>query len=395
MNRRPSRDAAGRLLAFAVWLLPATRREWGAAMRGELEQVDGGGARLRFALGCVRAALVQPSAQRALGHLGGTAAAVAAVLAAGIVYPGARVLVVTLTLVLAALAWLGGRPGLFGPVASSPTARVIRTAGYAVAVAYLLVAVRDLRGPQYLRPELHIPLSMIMLVLYTAVMLAATARGSAARPAALAYGTAAGVVAGAAGFALIPFERVMPPLADALPGQDLWPALTLVGALAAAMFAVARRTGDTAQVFMAVLCAGAVGCAVVTVLGDAAWLLFPERMPNIVPLNAGSPQVRQALSRMEAGDEYVAAIVWGSLLAGVLATMIRPVVRRRTAVLRTLTFAGAALTSLAATAGEQTGAVLSALTATVLGILTLTTAPRREGTRPSWQRAGLRGDVET
>ncbi|MFC4533956.1 hypothetical protein [Sphaerisporangium dianthi] len=385
MNGRPSRDAARWSLALAVWLLPSARREWGAAMRAELQQIEGGTARLHFALGCVRAALVQPSALRTAGHLGGTAAAVAAVLAAGIVYPGARALVVTLTLVLAALTWLGGRPGLFGPVAGSLTARVVRAAGHTAAGAYLLVAVMDSRGPQYLRPELRIPLGMIMLVLYTTVMLAATARGSAARPAALAYGTAAGLVAGTACFLLIPFERVLPPLADALPGRGLWPVLTLTVALSVAVLAVARRTGDTGQAFIALVCAGAVGCAVVSVLGDAAWLLFPDRMPDIVPLNAGPAPVRQALSRMEAGDEYVAAIVWGSLLAAVLATMIRPVVRRWTAALRTLTFAGAGLTAFAATAGEQGGALLAALTAIVLGMLTLTTAPRGEGvrTRPS------------
>ncbi|MFB9248645.1 hypothetical protein ACFFWE_10425 [Sphaerisporangium melleum] len=174
----------------------------------------------------------------------------------------------------------------------------------------------------------------------------------------------------------MPFERVMPPLADGLPDRALWPSVILVAVLAATVFVAVWRTGEPAQGFVALLCAGAVGCAVIAALGDAAWLLFPDRMPDIVPLNAGPPPVRHALSRMEAQDAYVAAIVWGGLLVAVLAAVIRPVTRRRTAALRTLTFAFAALTSVAAAAGGKSEAVLAALAAIVCGMLTPATAAR-------------------
>jgi hypothetical protein len=51
-------DPAAVLLKLATRSLPAERGDWGLAMCTELDQVRGGGARLRFALGCVRATLV-------------------------------------------------------------------------------------------------------------------------------------------------------------------------------------------------------------------------------------------------------------------------------------------------------------------------------------------------
>lgn len=56
----PYEDVATRLLGWAVGLLPAQRAEWGQAMLGELGHIQGRIRRLRFALGCVGAALVLP-----------------------------------------------------------------------------------------------------------------------------------------------------------------------------------------------------------------------------------------------------------------------------------------------------------------------------------------------
>ncbi len=55
-----SEDMATRLLRWAVGLLAAERAEWGQAMLGELDHIDGRIRRWRFALGCVGAALVLP-----------------------------------------------------------------------------------------------------------------------------------------------------------------------------------------------------------------------------------------------------------------------------------------------------------------------------------------------
>lgn len=377
MNRERL-DVAGRLLGLAAWLLPAGRRDWGLAMYAELLQVEGGPARRRFALGCVRAALLQPAMLRALVYSGGTLAAVSFVLAGGILQTGARIVMVTLVLVLAALAWQGGRPGLLGPVRRSRTAVLVRAGGYTAAGVYLLVTVMDGRGPQLLRPDLSIPLGMITLVLFIIVMLALTSRESAVSSATLASGICAGLVAGPACFLLVPFERVLPPLADSLPGHGLWLLMIVVGAPTVAMLVVAARTNSTKQALMAVLCGGAICAVVVSALGDGAWLLFPGRMPSIVPENAGSAAVRHALSRLEAGDEYVAGLVWGSLLAALLAATIRTAVRIWTIGLRTTAVIGAALAVLAAFTGDPSSAVMAALAAIVSGMLTLATAPRAE-----------------
>jgi hypothetical protein len=51
-------DAPERLLRWAVGLLSAQREEWGQAMLGELDYIDGRAQRWRFAVGCAGAALL-------------------------------------------------------------------------------------------------------------------------------------------------------------------------------------------------------------------------------------------------------------------------------------------------------------------------------------------------
>jgi hypothetical protein len=54
------RDAPELLLTIAVRLMPSARREWGAAMLAELEQLQHPLTRWRFALGCARVAMLAP-----------------------------------------------------------------------------------------------------------------------------------------------------------------------------------------------------------------------------------------------------------------------------------------------------------------------------------------------
>src|SRR6185437_10920525 len=54
-------DVPGRLLGWAVGMLSAQRGEWGQAMLGELDYIDGRSQRWRFAVGCAAAALSLPS----------------------------------------------------------------------------------------------------------------------------------------------------------------------------------------------------------------------------------------------------------------------------------------------------------------------------------------------
>src|SRR6266702_6485121 len=53
-------DVPERLLRWAAGLLSAQRAEWGQAMLGELDHIDGWGPRWRFAAGCAGAALLLP-----------------------------------------------------------------------------------------------------------------------------------------------------------------------------------------------------------------------------------------------------------------------------------------------------------------------------------------------
>jgi hypothetical protein len=61
----PTEDAPLRLTRWAAGLLSQQRHEWGQAMLGELDHVDGRIQRMRFALGCVATALVLPPWGRA------------------------------------------------------------------------------------------------------------------------------------------------------------------------------------------------------------------------------------------------------------------------------------------------------------------------------------------
>jgi len=58
-------DVPERLLRWAAGLLSAQREEWGRAMLGELDHIDGRGRRWRFAAGCAGAALLLPPWGRA------------------------------------------------------------------------------------------------------------------------------------------------------------------------------------------------------------------------------------------------------------------------------------------------------------------------------------------
>jgi len=66
----PAEDAPSRLMRWAIGLLAPQRAEWGQAMLGELGYIEGGRRRMRFALGCVGAALVLPPWGRAAAGVG-------------------------------------------------------------------------------------------------------------------------------------------------------------------------------------------------------------------------------------------------------------------------------------------------------------------------------------
>ncbi|HEY5050662.1 MAG TPA: hypothetical protein VII50_07150, partial [Acidothermaceae bacterium] len=61
----PPGDAPMRLLRWATGMLSAQRAEWGQAMLGELDHIDGRARRWRFTIGCVGAALLLSPWERA------------------------------------------------------------------------------------------------------------------------------------------------------------------------------------------------------------------------------------------------------------------------------------------------------------------------------------------
>ena len=61
-NRAAGGDLAFRIVSFSSRALPEERADWGEAMLAELDRVSGRRQRLRFALGCARAALLLPRA---------------------------------------------------------------------------------------------------------------------------------------------------------------------------------------------------------------------------------------------------------------------------------------------------------------------------------------------
>ena len=70
-------DVPERLLRWAAGLLSARREEWGQAMLGELDHIDGRGRRCRFAAGCTGAALLLAPWGRAAAAVWAMAAAAA------------------------------------------------------------------------------------------------------------------------------------------------------------------------------------------------------------------------------------------------------------------------------------------------------------------------------
>ncbi len=75
-------DVPERLLRWAAGLLSARREEWGQAMLGELDHIDGRGRRWRFAAGCAGAALLLAPRGRAAAAV--WAMTVTAAVAAGV-----------------------------------------------------------------------------------------------------------------------------------------------------------------------------------------------------------------------------------------------------------------------------------------------------------------------
>lgn len=327
MSRRPRPDLAGRLLAVAVRLLPARRRSWDRAMRAELAAIEPSAARWRFALGCARAVLSRPALRDLrypllmAGVLAGAAVGTSRI-ASGPLRWG---LLGSATALLA-VAVLGRRQGLLGPVRPVRVARLVRALGYlltgGLALGFALFMAGS--GNQDEQARGGLPVLTVLFACYLLGYLTVTAQRSAATTRALATGAGAG--AAAAGVWVLAALAVGP-----IP-TDIAPALIVVGLgmFAAALANSAERHRVGPAVPLAVLVAGMAGLLtiVVAVFALSTWGP-PGLIPDLAPY-ALTPADDLAQSRNEVVDPYVAVLFLGSLVAVAL-SIVSAVTGRRPA----------------------------------------------------------------
>jgi hypothetical protein len=305
-------DGAGWLLAGAVWLLPAGRREWGAAMRAELAEIGGRRARWRFAGGCVRVVATRPVVVRRVGYPLLMAGALAATLwwTSRIAYSPLRWGSVTAVVVLLALARLGRQRGPLGPVAEGWTARGVRAGGCLLLAAWTMTLMAAMaRKDSGEQARYGIPIFAVMLASYLIGFLTLTAQRSAATARILTAGLAGGGIAAAAWTVAV---FVAPPIP-----VDLEPAVTVIALGMVLAASAAGRRGGAERHLLAALCAGTVAStlilSLVVVLSAVA---PPSLIPDLAPA-ALTPADDLAQSRIEIQDPYL----WILLLGGVIATL--------------------------------------------------------------------------
>ncbi|HEX5205831.1 MAG TPA: hypothetical protein VFW27_38360 [Actinoplanes sp.] len=299
-------DAAARLLAGAVRLLPPGRRDWGAAMRAELDALTEPDERRRFAIGCVAAVGSRPAVWRRIGYALLPAAVVAYVLlwSASIDWAPRRWGVVAFAAVLAVVAELGV-VGPLGPVARGGAARFTRACGYLL-VGVLAVEVDFSIAHKDNNDLAGVPVLSTVLAVYLAATLAVTRRRAEATSRSLLIGLAAGTTAAAAWVVAVVLTPPIPP------GPGF--ATAIVGAgMAAAVLLVPRRTPMTA--LRAALIAGTTAALLIF---NAVVLLGSfgpaELIPSLAP-HALTPADQLANSRIELVDPYLWLLLLGCFVA--------------------------------------------------------------------------------
>jgi hypothetical protein len=340
-------------------------------MRAELASLDDPGERRRFALSCTRVALANslgaPERWRPIGMFLAVVAAVAGEI-------GLTRLVgdlVATTLAVALIVWLGGRAGHLGPVRPDPASRAVRAAGLLI-VGWLLVLAAipapDGAGNGFwsglFAPAEKPPAFALALTAWAALVSAATARGARAGGTALAIGGGAGVLAGAVGFVVLPFERAAPPLVQALPGHGQWLAMVVFGAPIVAAAMTGRRTRRGDQAVTAALATAATAALVVATLGLSAIVLLPGHVPDFSQhmLSTSTLAERHAFSATEASDPYAGLLLLAALLAAPLWVMAR---RQRWTAVTALLLIVTGIPPLALCLGATNFPGITGITATV------------------------------
>jgi hypothetical protein len=302
------RRGLGWLLAGAARLLPPGRREWGSAMRAELAGIQSRRERSRFALGCLRAIVMQSAAPRRAGYPLLTAAVLAAtaVFTRDVGYAPLHRGLFGLVVTLMTAAWVGRLAAPLRP--SGRAARVVRACGYLLVAALASGVFGYLhRNSDAEAARAGAPVFTVVLTGYLLAFLAFTAQRTAATERALAAGAGAGAGA-AALFTLL--AVVFGPIPE-----DVTPA---VGLVVIAMFvaaAAASGVRSQRQAVLAALCAGTVTALSVCILVAVLSTFGPAQLiPDLAPA-ALSPADDLAQSRDEVQDPYVWLLLLGWFIA--------------------------------------------------------------------------------
>ncbi|SOD72345.1 hypothetical protein SAMN05892883_1744 [Jatrophihabitans sp. GAS493] len=347
MNAQP-KPAGGRADA-ASWLLAAvgaavapTRREWGEAMRAELDSIDEPGERRRFARSCVKVIVSDWTTLRSvLGSLLVLAAVVVGLVLAGTVrYLPLRLEGVVLVLLLASVSVVARRTRSrawlppFGPVADAPAGRVLRAGGYATIGVLMLFMLADLRFAQRQQhptpPDaisaLAFGIAALLLVGVAVTVALATSQRSPFDATGLAV---VGLLSAGAG--LVWYVVIL--LQSYVDTGLLAVAALLVAALVgvAAMTLTAWSGAPSATSLLAGLCAAVFASLLIFTAPQATYALFPGSVPDPSP---GSywpqldPAGHQEQDRVEASDPYVGLVLVGGVLTLVACGLLGAMTRR-------------------------------------------------------------------
>jgi len=288
------------LLRRSEPILPAEHRAWARALRTEADEVPAGWDRLAWLYGGVRFTVREAARNRGVRYPLAFAAVAAGIAPSAWSGPPGdsaitinRVDMITILAVLAVLPWAVRRTR--GPVAGSRQARMIRTGGYAAILGLVLVKAAVERVAD--APPNNLPASALawtgeliflaVMVGYAVLILAGTARRSAAASADVAMGAAIGAALGVLVYTL-------GPLGFPLRFVGWWPAhlynaAMVLGALlalcapAAAGVSARRRAAGVPRSgsrvrngALAGLCTGAAAALVISVLSTATIALLPR-----------------------------------------------------------------------------------------------------------------------
>lgn len=288
-----------RLLATAVRLLPAHRREWGTAMRADLAALTDRRQRRLFTLGCLRVIGTRPAVWRRLAFPVLLLAVLAGAVrwTAQVGYSPLRWGLLGLVGVLLLLTGLG-RVRPLGPVGDNLPARGVRATGFLLIGAFAVEVVASA-----IRKDQHdvggAPILTVLLGGYLLGFLTLTARRTAATGRTLLVGALTGVAIAAAWTGAV---LLFPPIP---------PGITLALALIAPGMALAALIAD----WRAAICAGVVAALLILHTLLLLSTFGPARLiPDLVPA-ALTPADDLANSRIEIQDPYVLLLLVGSLIA--------------------------------------------------------------------------------